>query len=239
MKSNKNWLIAILLVLASSQPVTAHQPSEDHNHDYSNQEDPTPSFPSNLVLSPIQGILLIVLFQSVSLLGLSLGHKMRVIGLTGGIACGKSTVTKMLAQEGFTIIDADKISHELRAKNKTYQRALIKEFGDQVWDEDKKQIRSDVLGGIVFSDRDKRRRLESMTNWRIFAEMMWQIFHAKVLRGERLVVLDAPTLFETKVLEYFCYPIVVVWIDDEEKQLERLMLRNGLTREEATKRIEA
>ena len=91
----------------------------------------------------------------------------------------------------------------------------------------------------MFSDREKRRRLEKITNWRIFLEMMWQIFHAKVLRGERHVILDAPTLFETKILENFCYPIVVVWIDDEEKQLERLMLRNGLTKEEAIKRIEA
>ena len=85
------------------------------------------------ILVPItqlnQAILGSFIFNAVSLFGLFIGQKMRVIGLTGGIACGKSTVSKMLAKEGFVIIDADKISHDLRAKNKHYQQLLVKEFG--------------------------------------------------------------------------------------------------------------
>ena len=68
--------------------------------------------------------------------GFLLGMKMVVIGLTGGIATGKSTVSKILKEEhGFTIIDADQISHDLRKYDKNYQEALIKTFGDQVWDD--------------------------------------------------------------------------------------------------------
>ena len=101
-----------------------------------------------------------------------LGLKFRVIGLTGGIASGKSTVSKILSENGYKIIDADAISHQLRKFDTYYQQLLIAEFGQQVFDPVKKEINSAVLGEIVFSNIEKRRRLEKLTNWRIFREML-------------------------------------------------------------------
>lgn len=63
-----------------------------------------------------------------------IGIKMRVIGLTGGIATGKSSVSAILKAEGFTIIDCDEISREMRKSDKSYQKQLIKAFGPQIWD---------------------------------------------------------------------------------------------------------
>jgi len=70
-------------------------------------------------------------------------------------------------------------------------------------------------------------------------EILRQVFVLKVIEGEKQVILDAPTLFETKVLEYMCYPIVIVFIDDDQVQIDRLMKRNSLTREQAVKRIDS
>ena len=169
-----------------------------------------------------------------------MGLKFRVIGLTGGIASGKSTVSRILSENDFKIIDADAISHQMRKSDIHYQNLLVQEFGQQVYDPIKKEINSKVLGDIVFSNIEKRRALEKMTNWRIFREMMRQIFVARIINGEKRVVLDAPTLFESKILENFCHPIVVVYIEDQDLQLKRLLLRNpDLSEEQAKNRINA
>ena len=143
----------------------------------------------------------IIALNVVSIMSLWAGLKVPVIGLTGGIACGKSTVSNIFKREGYTIIDADEISHELRRSNRGYQNSLINAFGKEVWDEDKKEINSEKLGQIVFADPIKRRQLNKLTHGKIFREMLWQIFKYKLLQGRKNVILDVPLLFETKVLE--------------------------------------
>ena len=70
-----------------------------------------------------------------------------------------------------------------------------------------------------------------MTHWRIFKEIFWQMFYWRVLRNYNKVILDAPLLFETKILEYFCMPIITVTIGDEKEQIKRLRERNPLSEE--------
>ena len=194
-------------------------------------------FPQFVLAMPFVGT---TLLNMAGMCSMYLGLRFKVIGLTGGIASGKSTVSRLLSENGYKIIDADAISHQMRKFDTHYQRLLVAEFGEQVFDPIKKEINSAVLGEIVFNSAEKRRRLGSLTNWRIFREMVKQIFKYRVMDGERYVVLDAPTLFETKVLEYFCCPIVVVYIEDEELQLKRLMMRNpDLSEDQAKKRIGA
>ena len=79
---------------------------------------------------------------------------------------------------------------------------------------------------MVFANNELRQKLNKLTHWRIFKEMLKQMFHAKVTKGLKKVVLDAPLLFETKVLEHFCYPIIAVYIEDESLQITRLIERN-------------
>ena len=150
-----------------------------------------------------------------SLIAYYIGLKFRVIGLTGGIATGKSTVSRIFKENGYTIIDADQISHDLRKYNKGYQQVLIKEFGQKIWDIDKAQINSEELGKIVFADKQARAKLNKHTHGRIFREILRQIWTHKVWSGNKKVILDAPLLFESKILEHFCFPIMCVYISDE------------------------
>ena len=79
-----------------------------------------------------------------------------------------------------------------------------------------------------------------MTHGPIFFEILRQIFNLKVIQGESLVILDAPLLFESKILEYLCHPIMVVTLKDVETQRERLMARNkNLSKDEAMSKIKA
>lgn len=163
---------------------------------------------------------------------------MTVIGLTGGIACGKSTVVDLLKEVGrgsFHIIDCDKITHDLYL-DQAFVKSVFKTFGKEaVVAADGKSVDRAKLGAIVFADKAKRNQLNSMTHGPIFATILKSIFRLRVLQGETLVVLDAPLLFESRVLEYICHPIIVVGIDNEELQRKRLMARNkGLKKDEAT-----
>lgn len=96
-------------------------------------------FMNNLI--PFAGfgfsIFVTILVNIVGIVAYWLGIKMKVIGLTGGIASGKSTVSKLLKEEGFIIIDADVISINMRKHDKNYQSILRVEFGESVWDESK------------------------------------------------------------------------------------------------------
>ena len=155
--------------------------------------------------------------HSVSIIAYALGTKMTVIGLTGGIACGKSTVVDMLKEKGrgeFKIIDSDKIAHDLYTKPEFVEK-VFKVFGkDAIVNEDGKTVDRAKLGAIVFADSAKRKKLNSMTHGPIFYEILRQIFNLKIRSSHSLVILDAPLLFESKILEYLCHPILVVTVKD-------------------------
>ena len=123
--------------------------------------------------------------------------------------------------------------------DESLKREVVKEFGEGVMTDDGQHIDRAKLGEIVFSDPSKRKILNGMTHKRIFNEIIRCIMHRRIVLGEQFVVLDAPLLFESKILEYFCYPIVVIAVMDEDKLLERLMNRDQSSREDALKRINA
>ena len=92
----------------------------------------------------------------------------------------------------------------------------------------------------MFSNPANRAKLNGMTHPRIFKKTMRQIFYHRVLQCKSMVVLDAPLLYESKILEHFCYPIIVVSLKDRETQLNRLMERNKeLSTDEANKKIDS
>lgn len=114
---------------------------------------------------------------------------------------------------------------------------MVRAFGPEVLNKETGGIDRVKLGNIVFQQPAKRHVLEKLSHPRIFRRIFVKLFKLKCLQKKPLVVLDAPLLFETKILEYFCYPILVVSCDDSQKQLLRLMERNGLSEEEALRRI--
>nr|XP_056719304.1 dephospho-CoA kinase domain-containing protein [Euleptes europaea] len=159
---------------------------------------------------------------------------MFLVGLTGGIASGKSTVVAMLQELGCAVIDADVIARQVVQPGFLAYQRIVQAFGPEILMESG-EINREALGSIVFSLPEKRQLLNSITHPEIQKEMLKQILKYFVL-GYRYVILDIPLLFETNSLTRFMKLTVLVYCDPQ-TQLSRLMRRNGLTQAEAEARI--
>ncbi len=158
-----------------------------------------------------------------------------IIGLTGGIACGKTTVARLLAERGARIIDADIIAREVVRPGEDAWSLIIKRFGQDIL-LGNEEINRVKLGGIVFSNEQARLDLNAIVHPAVRRRMK-QLAEEAQAEGVPLIVLDIPLLYESK-LEHMTEQVVVVYCK-EDVQLARLMQRNGFTREEALRRIQA
>jgi dephospho-CoA kinase len=151
------------------------------------------------------------------------------IALTGSIATGKSSTVKLLEASGFHIIDADKIAHKILDEQ---HQAIAEKFGETLVHEGK--VDRKALGAIVFSDNTKRKELEALLHPLIYHEIERLSIEQDKLGKPYFI--DIPLFFENKR-----YPIKksLVVYTTEEQQLERLMEREGYTKEEALNRIQA
>jgi dephospho-CoA kinase len=157
---------------------------------------------------------------------------MDVIGLTGGIASGKSTVAAMLRELGATVIDADEASRAVVEPGTPGLKAVVEAFGPDVLDGER--LDRWKLGSIIFADEAARRRLEAITHPLIRAWMAERQREAEE-RGEERVVLDIPLLYENG-LDRGLEAVIVVYAPTE-VEMERLMARNRLDRKEAARRL--
>ena len=160
------------------------------------------------------------------------------VGLTGGIACGKSTVSRMLEARGAAIVDADRIARDVVSPGRPALLDIRETFGDDVIGADGSLDRK-RLGAIVFGDEAARKKLEAITHPRIRAEMKRQIEEWNAKEPGRLVVVDIPLLFESRLDRMFAFEDILVVYVPREVQLERLMARDGMSREDAERRIDA
>lgn len=156
----------------------------------------------------------------------------KILGLTGGIAMGKSTISNFLRDKGIPIVDADEIAHAV-LEFKAVKVQLVKAFGTPILNE-QKQVDRKQLGKIVFGESKKLGELNQIVQPVIRQEIIRQL---KSFTTEPVVVLDAPVLFE-QGYETLVDCIMVVSTTPAE-QLRRLMERDHLTREDAQKRIDA
>jgi dephospho-CoA kinase len=156
-----------------------------------------------------------------------------VIGLTGSIATGKSTVSLMFDEFNIPVIDADKLSREVVQPDEKAYNEIVAAFGKQILREDQTLDR-DKLGQIVFADKAKRNTLNQIVHPAV-REKMIEKRDAYVNQKEKCIVLDIPLLFESKLTD-FVDKTLVVYVD-EAVQLKRLMDRNGYAKEEAMQRI--
>ncbi|MFD2446300.1 dephospho-CoA kinase [Bacillus sp. CGMCC 1.16607] len=156
-----------------------------------------------------------------------------IIGLTGGIASGKSTVSQMLKEMQIPVIDADIEARNVVEKGQKAYDQIVNVFGREVLTESGDIDRA-KLGSIVFSDKPKRMQLNSIVHPAVRERM--NIEKEKAINdGNQVVVLDIPLLFESK-LTHLVEKTILVYVD-EEVQLQRLMSRNQLTEQEALARI--
>jgi dephospho-CoA kinase len=160
---------------------------------------------------------------------------MRLIGLTGGIATGKSTVARMLVDRGAVVIDADLLAREVVEPGEPALEEIATEFGRGVLDSGGRLDRA-ALGEVVFADPQRRRRLEAITHPRITA-LMQQRIAAALQSYAPLVVVDIPLLFENR-RDSWMEGVMLVYADTS-TQVRRMRERDGFSEEEARRRIAA
>ncbi len=157
----------------------------------------------------------------------------RLIGLTGGIASGKSTVAQLLAEKGAWIVDADQLARDVVGVSSSALAEISQSFGPGVIAEDGSLDRPQ-LGRLVFADAEARERLNGIVHPRVLELSRHEIRQAQE-SGAQLVVYDVPLLYETERSGEFDGTLVV-WVDPL-TQLLRLRQRTGLTEDEGRQRI--
>ena len=158
---------------------------------------------------------------------------MKVAGLTGGIATGKSTVADMFEELGASIVDSDAIAHRIVEPGEPAYKEIVEYFGKGILRPDR-TIDREELGAIVFNDDKQREMLNRMTHPRVF-ERMRQMIEMYGERGAELVLCDIPLLIESGAQKWI-NPVILVYADPE-IQMERLVERDKCSKERAASRI--
>ena len=161
---------------------------------------------------------------------------MKVIGLTGGIASGKSTVSSALQDLGAVVIDADEVARLVVEPGQPAWRDIVAVFGEAVLNPDG-TLNREALGTRVFGCPGRLQELNRITHPRVIKYFQEELRRIEKEQPEVIVVLDVPLLFESG-MDKMCDEVWVVWID-RELEITRLQERDGLSRDEALQRIEA
>lgn len=159
-----------------------------------------------------------------------------IIGLTGGIASGKSTVSALLVSKGARLVDADVIAREVMLPGHEVLAAAVKQFGSEILSSDGTLNRG-KLGDIVFQDPAALQALNNLTHPAIRREIKERMNSMEEEDPKKLTIVDIPLLFESG-LENMFHEILVVYVP-REVQIARLMERNGLSLEQAEARLNA
>lgn len=159
---------------------------------------------------------------------------MLIVGLTGGYASGKSTVTRMFEELGATIIDADILARKVVEQAKPAWSEIVSHFGEGILLENR-EIDRKALGEIIFSDEKAREKLNEIVHPKVLDEELKSIEETGKRTPDAVVVLSVPLLIESGHYRH-CNRIVVVTVD-EKIHIQRLMKRDGFNRDEAIRRI--
>ena len=161
---------------------------------------------------------------------------MLIIGLTGGIATGKSTVTAIFRKRGAIIFDYDVVAREVVEPDTPAWKDIVEYFGESILNDDRSLDRAKI-GDIVFPDPEERKKLEGFIYPRLFEEYSRRIREIEQNDPDALVLADTPLLFEAH-LEGMFDKIVVVYAT-REQQIQRLTERDGLDRDAVLARLDA
>jgi dephospho-CoA kinase len=157
------------------------------------------------------------------------------VGLTGGIACGKSVVRRRIEERGIPTLDADQVVHALLGAGSEVVSEIAEVFGESILSPDGSVDRK-ALGAIVFADEGARARLNAIVHPRVHREIE-AFFEKTSSEGSRVAVVDAALMVETG--SFRRYDRVIVAHCPRDQQRERLMRRDGISREDAERRISA
>jgi len=183
---------------------------------------------SSLILNIIflvRPIVSIFLHFVILLLSNFLGVRIRVMGLTGHICSGKSTVAKYLREKyNAVVIDMDKLNREVLDYDYV-KKEIRKKFGDEVFD-DKNRLDRLKMRKLVFSDREKRRQLENITHLRVFLLLFKTILKEKFLYSTKYVFIENAILLRFKIFRLICYPIIAIVTSNRTEVIKRILSRD-------------
>lgn len=158
------------------------------------------------------------------------------VGLTGGVASGKSTVSRLFREAGAFVIDADEIAHAVIRKGAPAYAGVVEAFGAGILDKEG-EIDRKRLGEIVFNDARRRERLNQLVHPHVYAQAEKEKTAIAAAHPEAVILFDVPLLIETGAHREMDR-VIVVYVD-RATQIDRLIKRDGLTREESERRIGA
>ena len=160
---------------------------------------------------------------------------MVIVGLTGSLATGKSTVATMFRELGAKVVDADKITHHLIRPGKNCFKQVVRYFGNAILV--KGHIDRKKLAKIVFSNGFALKKLEAIIHPKVICEIKKEIAVAKRLQRRKIIVIDAPLLIEAGL--HSLVDVLIVVKANLGQQITRVILRKGITREGALHRIKS
>lgn len=169
-----------------------------------------------------------------------------VVGLSGGIASGKSTVSRILQENQIPLIDLDVLARVVVQKGSRTLQKLVKEFGPSILNPDQTLNRGE-LGRLAFANKERTRALNKITHSAIRRAMLWRLLRLW-LTGAQRVVVDTPLLIEAGLYKWCAEVVIVRWyvpvsnVSDESQQLKRMLQRDeakGLTEDDAKSRLAA
>jgi len=163
---------------------------------------------------------------------------MRVIGLTGGIASGKSLVASMLRSLGATVLSADEVARDVVTPGSEALEGIVQAFGPEMIRPDGTLDRK-RLGDLIFRDASARARLNAIMHPRIHRILQAQVDRLRTTTAPAVIIVDIPLLLDTASRDYLSLDGVIVVSVDKETQIARLRSRQGLGREAAEKRLQA
>ena len=158
------------------------------------------------------------------------------VGLTGGIATGKSTVVRMLVKRGARVIDHDGLVHTLQEPGQPVWKRIVETFGRDILDADERIDRK-KLGALVFDNEQRRKVLEGIVHPAVLEEAQRQRDRIGKEDEQAIVLSDIPLLLEVGMQE--CFDLILLVYAPPEVQIRRVMKRNKMTREEAEARLKA
>ncbi|MQQ66188.1 dephospho-CoA kinase [Streptococcus mitis] len=158
----------------------------------------------------------------------------KIIGITGGIASGKSTVTNFLRQQGFQVVDADAVVHQLQKPGGRLFEALVQHFGQEIILENG-ELNRPLLASLIFSNLEER-EWSRITQGEIIREELATL-RGQLVQTEEIFFMDIPLLFEQDYASWF-NETWLVYVD-RDIQVERLMKRDHLSKDESESRLAA
>jgi dephospho-CoA kinase len=160
----------------------------------------------------------------------------KIIGLTGGIATGKSIVSSVFKELGAIILDADVIARLVVLSHQPAWEDIVEYFGPEVVNEDESLDRAKI-GEIVYNNPDSLKELNRFTHPRIMQYYKDELRRIKLEQPDAIVILEVPLLYETN-MDKLCQQVVVVYVD-RKTQIKRLMKRDNMSYADAVRRVDA